>query len=137
MPKDLAQIADFVGESDLERVPTVVDVLHHLGGFQIGPDQRARRARVECRQHVAAGLVQFADHGLGRAMEILYRRTFAQELRIVANAEIDPGLLSGGLLQDRNHDAHGSGQDRAADDDHVPSSLSFRASPICSQMRRM
>src|SRR5204862_5960485 len=39
----LADVADFVREADLERVPGVVRILHHLRGLVLGAKQRTRQ----------------------------------------------------------------------------------------------
>ncbi len=41
----LAQRADLVGEADLQRMPGIVGVLHHLGGFELGAHQSRRAGR--------------------------------------------------------------------------------------------
>ena len=50
----LAEVADLVGEGHLQRVPGVVGVLHHLGGLDVGADQRPGHARVERGEQIAA-----------------------------------------------------------------------------------
>src|SRR6185437_11010506 len=53
----LTNISNFIGKPDFEGVPSVIHVLHHLGGFKISPNQRGVQFGVECGQHIAAGTV--------------------------------------------------------------------------------
>src|ERR1019366_4522362 len=122
----LAQIADFVGETDLQRMPAVVNVLDHLSRLYIRPDQRRLEFFVKLGQHVAAGFIQFADHRLRRRAEVFHCRTLPQKFGVVTDAEVNPGLFPGELFQGGNHDAaHRARQDGAADDDGVASCLSL------------
>ena len=50
----LADVADLVGEAYLERMPDIVGVLDHLGGFHRGANQRRIEMRIDTRQHVAS-----------------------------------------------------------------------------------
>ena len=84
----LAKVADLVGETHLERVPSVVRVLDHLGGLDVGPDERRRDLRVKARQQIPACPVEFADDGLGRVEEIVHGGPLAQELRVDTDAEL-------------------------------------------------
>ena len=115
----LADIADFVGKTDLQRVPGIVGVLHHFSRFDAGPDHRAGHVGKQRGDDVTARLAEFADDRLGRMVVIVDRRAFTQELRIDADAEIGPGLLARTSFQRRNDDfAHRAGQHRAAEDKH-------------------
>ncbi len=59
-------------------------------------------------------------------MKILYGGTLAQELRIVADTEIYSSLLPRSLLQGWDHDlVHGPGENRAPNDDRMPSRRLF------------
>ncbi len=71
----LAKIADFIGKPDLEGMPTIVNVLHHLRRLEIRPDQWRIKLFVERRQGIAAGLIRLPDDGLRRVAEILDGRT--------------------------------------------------------------
>ena len=102
-------------------MPTIIDILHDLGCFQISSQQRRIEVPVQLSQFVATPLLQLPEYRFGRAFEIPHRRAFPQKLRIVADIEARPCLLPGRLLKNRYHDiARGSWQDRAADYDHVP-----------------
>src|SRR3546814_3140996 len=60
-------------ERDLERVPGVVRVLHHLADVDGRPDERGVDAVVELLDDVGRAVVERADHGLGRLEEIRHR----------------------------------------------------------------
>src|SRR6202034_2524544 len=103
---------------------TVIDILDHLGGLDIGPNEGSIQFRVEGCQQVAAGAIQFPYDGLGRAIEILDRRTFAQKFRVVADTEVDSRLFPGAFLERRNNNlTHRARQNDAADDDGVAARL--------------
>lgn len=117
----LTQVSDFVGEADFERMPVVVDIFDHLGGLEVGADEWGLEVGVEGGERVSAGLVELADDGFGRRIEISNGRTFAQEFRVMADAEVHTGALAGVFLKDRNHDiVHGAWEDGTADDHCVP-----------------
>src|SRR5579871_2588968 len=105
-------------------MPAIVDILDHFGSFDVGTDEWRIDTVVDGSKRISAGGVYLADHCLWRLPEVLNRGAFAQELGIVADAEILASLLSGGFFEDRNHDiTHGSGQDRTADDDSMARAL--------------
>ena len=115
----LADAADLVGETHLQRVPRVVHVLDHLGGLEIGAHERTGEPVIEFRQHLAACAVQLTDHGLRRIQEVVHRGALAQELGVHAQPEIDSGSPPGRGLERRDHHvARRSRQHRAADCDH-------------------
>src|SRR5262249_47789613 len=60
----LADVADLVREADLQRVPRVVRVLHHLRGLVVGADERARKVAIKFRDDVTARAIKLADDGL-------------------------------------------------------------------------
>src|SRR3546814_8048592 len=86
-------------ERDLERVPGVVRVLHHLADVDGRPDERGVDAVVELLDDVGRAVVERADHGLGRLEEIRHRRALAQEFRVVAQSESLADPLAARLLQ--------------------------------------
>jgi hypothetical protein len=45
--RGFADVADLVGKADLERVPAVVDLLNHFGGFEICADEGRVESRVQ------------------------------------------------------------------------------------------
>src|SRR6476646_4480255 len=101
-------------------MPTVVNILDHLGRLQVGSDQRCIYIRVELRKQIATGLVQLPDHSLGRAAEVSYCGPLTQKLRITANTEVRSRPFSGEFLQGRNNDVvHRARQNRAPDDNGV------------------
>src|SRR5580658_295372 len=107
-------------------MPAVVNVFDHLRRLEIRPDQWCIELLVKRRQRVTAGSIQLTDNGLGWAPEVLYSRPLAQKFRIVANAELNSGLLPRELLQGGNHDLeHRARQDGAANDDGVARCLAL------------
>src|SRR6266567_1025520 len=105
-------------------MPTVVDVFDHFGGFQVRPNQWGVEFLIERRQGITTGGVQLSDYRLWRVIEILDRRAFPQEFGIVTNAKVDTCFFARKLLENGNNDVvHGSRQDRAANDDSMPSCL--------------
>ncbi|MNO86041.1 hypothetical protein D3C76_774300 [compost metagenome] len=96
-------------------MPDVAGVLDHLGDFDRLADDRRVQFAVDLFQQVAGLRVQFADHGHRREVVVLDRGGFAEELRVVADAEIDTGLLARAVLDQRDHHVvHGARQYRAA-----------------------
>ena len=87
--KGFTEIAHLVGETDFERVPAIVDVLHHLCSFQVGAHQRRLDAFVKPSQSISTLRINFADHRLRRKIKALHRRTLAEEFGVVANSETD------------------------------------------------
>src|SRR5262245_45437552 len=127
--KDLAEVADLISEANLQRVPTVVDVLDHLGHLKLSPDQRRIEHLVKGCDRLAAATVEFSNDSLWGRVEVANRRTLAQEFRIVAHAETNAGAHSRRLLQDWNHNfAHSSGQDGAADSHYVATLFALQSS---------
>src|SRR6185437_11531739 len=88
-----AKIPDFVSVTNLERMPAVVDILHHFRSFQIGPNQWRVDAPVKFSQNIATLAINLPDHRLRRKIKILDRRTFAQKLRVMADSEISSGFF--------------------------------------------
>ena len=89
----LAKIADLIGKTNLEGMPTVIDVLDHLRRLQIRSDQWRVKFFVERCQDVSAGLIRLANDSLRWVAEIFHRRTLPQKFRVVADPEIDSGFL--------------------------------------------
>ena len=98
----LAEVADLVGEADLEGVPDVVRVLHHLGRPDLRPNDRRIEKGIEGRDDALGARVRSPDHGLRRVEEIMDRGALAQELRVDAHPEVDPGLSRGALFERRD-----------------------------------
>ena len=113
-------------------MPGIVGVLDHLGGFDIGTNQRRAQFRVEVDQHFAAGFTQFANHRLGRIVKVQNGGSLAQEFGIVANTEVGAGTLARTGFQRRDDDlAHGSRQHGAAhDDDGCAVHLAYRLADL-------
>ena len=111
----LADIADLVGETHLERMPCVVRVLDHLGGLDVGPDERRCDPGVKTCRQIPACPVELADDGLRRIEEIVHGGSLAQELRVDADPEFGAGAPARARFERRDdHIAHGSGQHGAA-----------------------
>ena len=107
-------------EAHLEGVPDVIRVLDHLCGGHVGADHGGVELRIERRQQLAGALIRFADHRFRRVVVVENRRAFAQEFRVVADAEIHARRLAGTTLERRDHRmTHGSRQHGAAHDDDV------------------
>lgn len=118
--KNLTDIPYFVGKSNLQCVPTVVDVLHHFGSFNTSSNQGCIELFIKLSEKASARPVEFADHGLRRTVKVPDSRSLTQKLRIMAKPKIDPSFLLRGLLQNGYYDVpHGAWQHRAADDDRV------------------
>src|SRR6185436_20435965 len=110
-----AEVANLVGETDLERMPGVVGILDHLGSFDVRADEWRREPRVQARQQIPARPVEFADDGLGRIEVIMHGGAFTQELGVDTNAELRTGAPARGRFEGRDyHLAHGSWQHCAA-----------------------
>ena len=90
-PTCLAQIGHLVDEGDLGREEGVGGVFDQLRGAAAG-EQHRRLVEVErpvdFGHHVAGALVLGADDDAVGPLEILDRRTFAQEFRIGHDREI-------------------------------------------------
>ncbi|HXV75023.1 MAG TPA: hypothetical protein VD788_01800 [Candidatus Polarisedimenticolaceae bacterium] len=97
----LADSPDLVGEGDLQRVEGVAGVLQHLGGRDRGADELARQVPEQLAQQILRTLSVDADDGERRAIVILDRRAFAEELGLKAEAEAHAGGHSGVLLDQR------------------------------------
>ena len=103
MSEPLAQVADLVGEADLEGVPGVAGVLDHLGGADAGGHQRRLDLAVQRFGRLRVRLVVVADQRHRRIVEVLDRRALAQELGIDGDAEPYPVLSCPTPFERRNH----------------------------------
>ena len=120
MPQPLAEVADLVRERDLERVPRVARVLHHLGGADAGRHHRRLDLRVERLGRLGVGLIVVADQRQRRVAEVVDRRALAEELGVDRDAEAGAVLLARGPFERRNHDVvRRARQHGAADHHHV------------------
>ena len=91
----LADVADLVGEADLQRVPGVARVLHHLGDADARADERRvdllRRARWS---PLASAAWLWPTSVSGGWRKSRSARAFAQELRVHGDAEALAVLLA-------------------------------------------
>ncbi len=104
----LGNVADFVGESNLGGVPHVAGVLDHLGNGDVLADDRCIEFFVQRLQNVARGFVELADDGHWRQVVVLDRSTFAQELRVDGDTEVNAGFLAGAVFQNRDNNVGNS-----------------------------
>ena len=65
-----AQVSQFVHEGDLGRQEGIGGVLDHLGGAQVGDDDRRAQGQVQLSHFLGRLAVQRTDHGAMRAHEI-------------------------------------------------------------------
>src|SRR5581483_4911 len=116
----LAQVADLVREADLQRVPGVACVLHHLGDADARADQRRIDRLVQRDRSARVGRMVVAHERERRLAEIFQGGAFAQEFRVDRDTEPFAVLLARRSLERRNHHlVRRARQHRAADDDDV------------------
>src|SRR5215469_5553800 len=94
----LAEIADFICETDLQCMPTIVDVFNHFGCFEIGSDQWSIRLGIKARNGVATIPVEFTDNDFARSSEVSDSGSLAEKLRVHTQSKVAASLLSGSLL---------------------------------------
>ena len=116
----LAHVPDLVREADLQGVPGVADVFHHLRHADAGADERCIDRPIKGYGPGRIGRVVVTDDGQRRLAEVLERGAFAEELGVDGNAEPVAVLLSRRALESRNDNiVRGARQHRAADHDNV------------------
>src|SRR5271163_2037719 len=96
--RGFTEVADLVGKADLERMPAVVDILDHFGGFEICPNEGGVEFRVQGGKQLTALVIELADYRFWGRIEIHHCRALAQKFRIVADAEVRAGFLFGMFL---------------------------------------
>src|SRR5204863_9881779 len=88
----LAEITNFVGETNLEGMESVICIFYHFSHSQAGSDQGSRETLIDLNQSITGSLVEFPNDSLGRVVEVGNRRAFTQELRVHANPKINTDL---------------------------------------------
>ena len=116
-----AQIGDFVDEGDLGRQEGVGGVFDQFGGAPAGVEDRRLveiERPIEIRHHLFGALVRRPHDDAVGMLEVLDRRTLAQEFRIGhhRHIRIRPGLRHDPLHLVAGPDRHG----RLGDDDGEP-----------------
>ena len=84
-----ADVSDLVRESYLERVPDVICILHHFRGFDVRANQRSVQVPIKASEEITSSSIRLADDGFRRIVVVVNRGPFAQELGVVADAEVD------------------------------------------------
>src|SRR5262249_20738822 len=99
----LAESSDLVGESNLDGVIEVRNVLHHLRHA----NGRLKRGRgdilIKLAQWSQMGGTSCTQNRVWRLEKVAYSASFAHELGIVANREIRTMLLAARAFDRRNH----------------------------------
>ncbi len=117
-------VADLVGEGHLGGVPYVAGVLDHLGNSDVLADDRCVELFVQRLQNVTGCSVELADNGHRRMIVVSNRGAFAQEFRVDGYAEINAGLLTRAIFENRDDDVcDGARQHGAANHDGVAGGL--------------
>ena len=122
--RSLGDVADLVGEGDLDRAPGVRSVFHQFRCADVGLVDMAGQRLVQRGQRIFGRLVHRAEDDQAGIIIILDGRAFTQELGIVAEAEALAGRLAGGRFQCRDTAFLGAaGHAGRAHDDAVVSVL--------------
>src|SRR5690606_7399625 len=108
----LAQVRNLVDEADLGREERVRRILGQLGraaGHDQQPRLVAEQGTVDLAQHFGGVVVVDADHHPVRALEVVDRRAFAQELGVGGDRELEvrPRLADDPLDLVAGADRHG------------------------------
>src|ERR1700687_2573384 len=106
-------------------MPSVADVLDHLGGGDGGFKETAGCPCVDLTEDGAVRRMRCTDHGHCRAQEVGHGRPLAHELGVDTHTEVPAHPLGAGLLQRGNDDRLGGPrQHRAAEYDEMKRVLS-------------
>src|SRR5882672_1370753 len=104
----LAQISDFICKAHLEGMERVVTILDYLRHPNRGANDRGLDARIQLQEGLAAPGSLFPDHNLGGVIEVVYRASLTQKLRVVAHVETLTEALAGMTFQDWNQEIVGA-----------------------------
>src|SRR6185295_7438938 len=90
----LAEVPHFIGKSDLQRMKCVVGILRHLCRSNRRTKDRGLDPLVQLEQEIADSFIVLSDDDPGRLKEIMNRRPFAEEFRIVTHSEFFSSSLA-------------------------------------------
>ena len=123
----LAYLADFVGEGNLGGMPGIVNVFDHFGRFQGGFNHVVAETAVDIRDRIDGALVNAANDGFRRVVEVLDGRAFPEKFGVEGKTEILARDFSRHLFDDRPHDpARRSRRDGRAKRDDMIGVLGFQ-----------
>jgi hypothetical protein len=115
----VADARHLVDEGDLRRQEGVRGVLDHLGGVDVGDDDRRAQRDVEARGPLRGGAVRRPQHDAIGLHEVLHRRALAQELGIGHHRDAQRRVAQVLAHDARDEVAGADGHRALVDDDDV------------------
>ena len=100
-----AQRSDLVPKGDLDGMPRVVGVLHHLGDARLDDEERRRKMPVDRRDGLGGFEAPGPDDDLRRLVVVGERRPLAEELGVERRVEMHAFLSPRRLLEGGDRDA--------------------------------